>query len=133
MTIGRISEKPYGKEQANQPDRSRNMGEVNKRPQVIRDLIELATYIAEDSLDVSDRFLSAAERTFKQVAQMPGMGKLCRFSHPSLSEVRQQAITGFRNYLIFYQTTELGVEILRVLHGARDLEAILTDDLGESD
>ncbi len=30
---------------------------IKKRPQVIRDLIDLATYIAEDSLDVSDRFL----------------------------------------------------------------------------
>jgi len=36
------------------------MSEVSKRPQVIRDLIELATYIAEDNLDASDRFLSAA-------------------------------------------------------------------------
>ena len=53
------------------------MSEVNKRPQVIRDLIELATYIAEDSLDVSDRFLAAAEETFKQLGKMPGMGKLC--------------------------------------------------------
>lgn len=52
------------------------MGEVNKRPQVIRDLIELTTYIAEDNLDVSDRFLAAAEETFKQLAQMPRMGKI---------------------------------------------------------
>jgi toxin ParE1/3/4 len=44
------------------------MSEVNKRPQVIRDLIELATYIAEDSLDISDRFLASAEETFKKVA-----------------------------------------------------------------
>ncbi len=83
------------------------MGEVNKRPQVIRDLIELATYIAEDNLNVSDRFLSAADRTFKQLAQMPEMGKLCNFSHPSLAGVRQQAIAGFRNYLIFYQLSVL--------------------------
>ncbi len=38
------------------------MGEVNKRPQVIYDLLELATYISEDNLDASDRFLAAAEK-----------------------------------------------------------------------
>lgn len=38
--------------------------QINKRPQVIRDLIELATYLAEDSLDVSENFLFSAEKTF---------------------------------------------------------------------
>jgi toxin ParE1/3/4 len=36
------------------------MTSIQKRPQVIRDLIELATYIAEDNMDASDRFLVAA-------------------------------------------------------------------------
>jgi toxin ParE1/3/4 len=30
---------------------------------------------------------------------------------------------GFSNYLIFYKRTKDGVEVLRVLHGARDIEA----------
>lgn len=42
------------------------MNEVNKRPQVIRDLIELATYVAADNLNASERFLAAAAETFKQ-------------------------------------------------------------------
>ncbi len=44
------------------------MTSIQKRPQVIRDLIELATYTAEDNMDASDRFLVAAEETFKQLA-----------------------------------------------------------------
>lgn len=109
------------------------MDKVNKRPQVIRDLIELATYIAEDNLDASDRFLTAAEETFKQLAKMPGMGKLTDLSNPNLAGVRQVAVKGFRNYLVFYRPTDLGIEILRVLHGARDIEAILDEDLGEDE
>ena len=70
------------------------MSHVSKRPQVIRDLIELATYIAEDNLEASDRFLAAAETTFKQLVKMPGMGKSCQFSHPNLAGVRHQAIKG---------------------------------------
>lgn len=104
------------------------MGEVNKRPLVIQDLIELATYIAEDNLDASDRFLAAAEETFKQLAKMPGMGKLNQFYNPNLADVRQQAVKGFQKYLVFYRPTDSGVEILRVIHGARDIEAILDED-----
>jgi hypothetical protein len=33
------------------------MTSIPKRPQVIRDLIELATYIAEDNMDGSDIYL----------------------------------------------------------------------------
>jgi toxin ParE1/3/4 len=103
------------------------MSNVTKRPQVIRDLIDLATYIAEDSLDASDRFLAAAESTFQQLGKMPGMGKICQFYNPRLADVRQQAIKGFKKYLVFYRVTDTGVEILRVIHGARDIEAILDD------
>ena len=109
------------------------MGEVNKRPLVIRDLIELATYIAEDNLDASDRFLVAAEETFNQLAKTPWMGKLSQFSNPNLADIRQQAVKGFKKYLVFYRPTDLGVEILRVIHGARDIQAILDEDLGEDD
>jgi len=50
------------------------MREIYKRPQVIRDLIEIATYIELENLYASDRFLRAAEETFKQLAQMPRTG-----------------------------------------------------------
>lgn len=33
------------------------MSEVLKRPQVVRDLIDIATYIAENKLDRGDRIL----------------------------------------------------------------------------
>ncbi len=104
------------------------MGEVRKRPQVIQDLIELATYIGQDNLEASDIFLRAAEQTFIQLGKMPNMGKLCQFSHPSLSGVRQHAIKGFSNYIIFYTVIDSGIEILRVIHGARDIEEVFLDN-----
>ena len=107
------------------------MTSIQKRPQVIRDLIELATYIAEDNMDASDRFLVATEETFKQLAQTPKMGKRCQFS-PNLIDVRQQAIKGFRRYLIFYRLIDSEVEILRVIHRARDIEDIL-DNVDENE
>jgi toxin ParE1/3/4 len=107
------------------------MAEVNKRPIVIRDLIEQATYIAENNLDAAERFLVAAEETFQLLGRMPGMGKRCRFSNPQLLGIRQYPVKGFKNYLIFYCATDSEVEVLRVLHGAQDLEAILDEDSTE--
>lgn len=78
------------------------MGKVNKRPQVIRDLIDASTYIAEDNLEASDWFLQAAEETFKQLAKRPPMGKMTQSSNPFLAGIRQQAIKGLRKYLVFY-------------------------------
>jgi len=103
------------------------MGEIRKRPQVIRDLIDLATYIAENNLDQSDRFLHGAEETFKQLGLMPQLGKQCQFDNSRLQNIRQIAVKGFKKYLIFYQITAGGVEIIRVLHGSRDIETILGD------
>lgn len=83
------------------------MSEVLKRPQVVRDLIDIATYIAENNLDRGDRFLYAAEETFKQLGQMPQLGKQCQFSSSRLQNIRQFPVKRFRKYLIFYQTTIL--------------------------
>jgi toxin ParE1/3/4 len=37
-------------------------------------------------------------------------------------------VRGFENYVIFYRTVEQGVEIVRVLHAARDIAAIFEDE-----
>ena len=39
--------------------------------------------------------------------------------------VRQWRFKNFKEYLVFYIVQEQQVEILRVLHGARDLENII--------
>jgi toxin ParE1/3/4 len=87
------------------------MGNVIKHPIVIRDLIELATYIADDNIDVSEKFLTAAETTFKQLGNFPQLGKSCQFSNLELVDIRQKAIKGFDRYVIFYRIIAEGVEI----------------------
>ncbi|WP_442947620.1 type II toxin-antitoxin system RelE/ParE family toxin [Nostoc sp.] len=61
------------------------------------------------------------------------MGKPCQFSHPNLAGVRQQAIKGFKKYLVFYLPSDSGVQILRVIYGGQDVERILDEDLEEND
>lgn len=97
---------------------------VDKRPQAIRDLAEAAVYLAEESgsEDLAFRFLDAAEATFKRLAVMPEAGAARRYRDPELARVRMCRVAGFGRYLTFYRPTERGVEVIRVIHGSRDIE-----------
>jgi plasmid stabilization system protein ParE len=37
-------------------------------------------------------------------------------------------LSRFRKYLVFYRPITEGIEVTRVLHGARDIDSILGDD-----
>jgi len=99
---------------------------VKKRPQAIRDLSDVAVYLAEErgSDGLAFRFLDAAEASFEQLAAMPATGVAREYRDPALADVRMWRIAGFENYLIFYRPTEDGIEIIRVLHAKRDIDAL---------
>jgi toxin ParE1/3/4 len=103
------------------------MPKLIKRPIVIQDLIQISTYISKDNLDAGDRFLYAAEATFQLIAKIPGIGRLSGFTNSTVTQVRQYPVRGFQNYLILYELTEDVIDIIRVLHGARNLEQTLTE------
>jgi toxin ParE1/3/4 len=63
--------------------------------------------------------------SFKTLSEMPRMGVPCGFRRPSLSRLRRWPVKDFENWLIFYQPTRGGVEIVHVLHGSRDITALL--------
>jgi len=46
------------------------------------------------------------------------------FTRPELEGLRSFRVEGFENHFVFYLPRESGIEVVRVLHGARDLEAI---------
>lgn len=56
---------------------------------------------------------------------MPRMGRPRQFRNPQMDRVRSWAIRGFEKFLVFYRPTDQGIEVIRVLHGAQDIEAIL--------
>ena len=49
---------------------------IHRRPEVSGDIIDLAEYIAHDSLEVALRFFDAVESTIQGLAEMPGKGAL---------------------------------------------------------
>jgi toxin ParE1/3/4 len=54
----------------------------------------------------------------------PLSGAPCRFNPAELHAIRRVPISGFPKHLVFYSVEDNDVLILRVLHGARDLESL---------
>jgi len=101
------------------------MLKVVKRPDAKVDLVEIYGYLyLHANEQVAERFADASDNAFDAIARMPGIGSLCAFNDPKLNGMRRWSIKGFPNYLIFYRTTSSEIEIVRVLHGARDLAVI---------
>jgi toxin ParE1/3/4 len=99
-------------------------------PRIVRhqaaddDLFKSARFIAKNSRQAAHRFLEAAERAFKQLLDMPEIGSPCEFNAPAAAGLRMWPIHGFEKHIIFYGTNPTGIEVVRVLHAARDLEAL---------
>jgi toxin ParE1/3/4 len=86
-----------------------------------------AEHIQENNADAAARFLDAVEATYRELRRSPMRWPIYPLSHPRVAEVRKRAVIGFRNYLVFYRVEGGVVEIVRVLHGARDIPSILLE------
>lgn len=91
---------------------------IIKRPKAENDLDEIWLYIAQDSLDNADKSLDEIEETCRKLARFANMGRNRDNLHPGL----QSFPVG--KYLIFYLPINDGIEIVRVLHGMMDLDAL---------
>jgi toxin ParE1/3/4 len=102
---------------------------VAKSQQAAWDVLEIAEYLArQSSLAAANRFVNAAQRTMERLARMPGIGNRWEDDDPELANVRVCPISRYRKYLVFYRPIEGGIEVLRILHGARDITTILRGD-----
>ena len=97
-------------------------------PRASQDLDENCAYIAQNNLDAALRFFDAARQTFARLAQMSGMGRLYPVQNPRLEGLRRLPVRGFENYLIFYLSFDDCIEVVPILHAARDLEEVLSGD-----
>ena len=101
------------------------MKPVRVRPHAGREIDALADFIAQDDLNAALRFLDLLQGLFEMLGEQPGIGSL-RFVHlPMLEELRSVPYLGSENHLVFYIDRPAYIDIIRVLHSARDLPAAL--------
>jgi antitoxin ParD1/3/4/toxin ParE1/3/4 len=85
-----------------------------------QDLREIRDYIAQDNIPAARNFLAKLTQAFRGIAEMPNKG------HPreDLTDLPVR-FWPVGSYLIVYDPKKRPIEILRVLHGARNVETIL--------
>jgi toxin ParE1/3/4 len=98
------------------------MPRIVVRPRASVDLAEIWAFIAEDSIKHADKFAALIDDDFRALARRPHIGR----SRPELAPDLRSFPVG--QYVIFYLPLPKGVEIVRVLHGARDIESILQEE-----
>lgn len=82
------------------------------------DLKQIWAYVAQSNPEAASRLIKQITRKFTVLRDYPQMG---REQHKLLVNLRSFTVKG---YIIFYQPFESGIEILRVMHGSRDVESI---------
>ncbi len=97
---------------------------ITRRPAARFDVLEAAATIAKDNVEAALRFADAVRETEELLAAAPGIGTPRDFAWPELAGMRSHSVKDFRKYIIFYIPREDGIEIVRVLHGARDLPGL---------
>jgi len=102
-------------------------------PAADADVDAAAAFIARDSLDAALRFYDAVDRTYRQIRDHPQRCPRYELDHPRLRGLRKCTVTGSRNYLVFYHIDADTVEVIRVLHGARDIPSVLAERLDDED
>jgi len=100
-----------------------------KRPIARLDLAACYASIGERKPDMAHRFRLDAETTLAALARNPGLGEPYPVSDPRLRGLRCFRIKKFKNHVVFYLPIADGIDVIRVLHAARDLRLALEEDL----
>lgn len=97
------------------------MAHFSRTDRAEEDLIEIWTYVASDNPTAADRLLDRIDEVCGRLAENPRMGP----ARPDLAAGLRYFVTGA--HLVIYREAVGGVEIVRVIHGARHLPDLFRD------
>ncbi len=92
-------------------------------PEAEEDLFEIWCYIARDSVAAANRVESAVYDACVFLAQEPRSGSPRK--HVTALPVHFWTVQQHPNYVVVYRAETQPLEIIRVLHGMRDLKRLL--------
>jgi toxin ParE1/3/4 len=91
----------------------------------INDILEQAAWYEEQSgLKLARRWEQAVTSVLFRISGTPAAGAPCNFKAPELIGVRRVPVPRFPKHLVFYRLQKQEMVVLRIVHGARDLESL---------
>jgi len=92
-------------------------------PQALSDLLDIWSFIAQDNPTAADRVSEAIFGACAFLADSPLAGRIRKELTPL--PVRFWVVQPYSNYLIVYGPEKKPLQIIRILHGARNLPSLL--------
>lgn len=89
-------------------------------PRAKQDIDDIWDYIAADSIDAADRVLIALQKAVLRLAKTPGVGHI----REDLADKQHRFLLVY-SYLIVYRFETKPLQVVRILHAARDVQSIL--------
>jgi toxin ParE1/3/4 len=95
---------------------------VRKLPTAQLDLVDVWLFIAADSPARADQMLATIDEKLRLLAASPAIGR-----------ERPELATGLRSlpcgsYQLYYRASADGIDLIRVLHAARDVDSLFHDE-----
>jgi toxin ParE1/3/4 len=91
----------------------------------VADILEQADwYTVQSGPALAQRWEKAVTSAVLRVLRTPVAGTPCIFRPAELRNIRRTPIAGFPKHLLFYRIHGTEILVLRVVHGARDLETL---------
>lgn len=94
------------------------MARIVWRRTAVNDLNEIYDYIAESTLNRAESFVVELKDKVEFIAENPIIGEAKMPNHPAIR------VFPYKRYILLFRPLddEQGIEILRIIHGARDYQ-----------
>ncbi|MBL8695209.1 MAG: type II toxin-antitoxin system RelE/ParE family toxin [Planctomycetes bacterium] len=98
------------------------------RPRAQADIEEAFDYyVREAGIEIADRFVDCVAKTLELISSNPSIGSPRRWMNPSLSNLRSWHVGEFDKFRVYYVIQPETIEVVRVLHGAREVRELLSE------
>lgn len=99
------------------------------RPSAKDDILkQYRYYLLEDAFDAANRFLNAVDTSIDDLCKMPEIGAPRPFKNRLLVGLRSWPVKDFEDIRIYYVVQNDVLRVVRILHGKRDIQAILAKE-----
>jgi toxin ParE1/3/4 len=85
------------------------------------DLVEIWGYVAQINREAAVGLIKDFWIKFEILSRNPKIGRIRREFSPDLRSLP------IKNYVVFYRPVDNGIEVIRILHGSRDIERIFEE------
>ena len=98
------------------------MARVLRRPRAAEDIAAVWDFIADDNPDAADHWVDQLDTQLRLLATQPLMGRARDELAPGIRSFP------FGRYLVFYLPIGDGIDVVRILHGTRDVDTAFGED-----